>query len=153
MAKPVLVEFGSYARYQDLSGRLEILANEMLLDLHHNYQHNIGFEETYREAYQILDMAKFIHAADHTRDGAAMRDMLIKLDPLFHHVQNDVKGWSRVHHRQVGNLGIVTKMEMVDSVLHHLMNDVGVSEKDLAQSPSPSTQPSGVEQAPPPTLK
>lgn len=152
VAKPAIVEFGGFARYQDLSGRLETLSNELLVDLHYNYQHNAGFKETYREAYQLLDVAKFIHAADHNRDGSAMREKLGGMDPLFHHIQNDVKGWSRVHRKQVGSLGVLTKMEMIEATLHHLMNDIGVSENAAAPSPNSASQAVAVEQAPPPTL-
>lgn len=152
VAKPAVVEFGGFARYQDLSGRLETLANELLVDLHYNYQHNAGFSETYREAYQLLEVAKFIHAADHNRDGEAMREKLAAMDPLFHHIQNDVKGWSRVHRKQVGTLGVATKMEMIEATLHHLMNDIGVSETAASPSPSSANQAVVIEQAPPPTL-
>ena len=151
VAKPAVIEFGGYARYQDLSGRLETLSNELLVDLHYNYSHNPGFKETYRETYQLLEVAKFIHAADHNRDGAAMREKLAAMDPLFHHVQGDVKGWSRIHKKQVGTLGIATKIEMIEATLHHLMNDIGVPENPPVSSPNTS-QPITVEQAPPPTL-
>jgi hypothetical protein len=152
VAKPALVEFGGFARYQDLSGRLETLANELLVDLHHNYSHNPGFKETYREAYQLLEVAKFVHAADHRRDGAAMREKLGQMDPLFHHIQNDVKGWSRIHRKQVGTLGVATKMEMIEATLHHLMHDVGVPENATSAPQSAGSQPLAIEQAPPPSL-
>jgi hypothetical protein len=45
------------------------------------------------------------------------------MDALFHHV----RGWSR-HHHQVGQLSILSKMDMIESALHHLMNDVGMQQ-------------------------
>lgn len=68
--KPVQIEFGGYAHVDDLSGRLERLANELCLDLHYNYRHNSGFADVYREAYQVLDTAKYIHAKEHQGDRA-----------------------------------------------------------------------------------
>lgn len=148
-ARPVMLPFGGFTQYSDLSGRLETLVNEILLDLHYNYSHNRGFAETYREAYQLLGVAKFIHAAEHNNDREAMRSKLLGTDQLFHHIQDDVRGWTRIHHRQIGSLGIVSKMDLAEATLHHLMNDVGVSES--AQAPQPGAAPAPrVEQAPPP---
>ena len=144
VARPVQIAFGGFAQVEDLSGRLEMLVNEMCLDLHHNYSHNPGYAETYREAYQILEVAKYIHAAEHANDREAIRSRLNGMDAQFHHVQGDVRGWSRHHHVQVGQLGIITKMDMIESTLHHLMNDVGVQ---TAPAPAPGA---GAMIAPPP---
>lgn len=141
VAKPAIVEFGSFSHVDDLASRLETLANEFLLDLHYNYSHNRGFRETYAEAYQLLEVAKYIHAAEHQHDRRAIQSKLNGMDSLFHHIQDDVRGWSRHHHRQIGQLGILSKMDMIESALHHLMNDVGVQ-----QAPAPGAN----GQAPPP---
>lgn len=148
-ARPAIVPFGGFTQYSDLSGRLETLVNEILLDMHHNYSHNPGFTETYREGYELLGVAKFIHAAEHNNDREAMRSKLLGTDRLFHHIQDDVRGWTRIHHRQIGTLGLISKIEIVESTLHHLMNDVGVSESGQAPPPN-SAGGGGVEQAPPP---
>jgi hypothetical protein len=60
------------------------------------------------------------------------------MDALFHHV----RGWSR-HHHQVGQLSILSKMDMIESALHHLMNDVG-----MQQASAPGVAAGG--QTPPP---
>ncbi len=132
--KPVAVAFGSFSHVDDLASRLETLTNEFLLDLHYNYPHNPGFRETYGEAYQLLEVAKYIHAAEHANDRAAIQSKLNGMDALFHHLQDDVRDWSRHHHHQVGQLGILSKMDMIESALHHLMNDVGVQ-----QAPPPGS--------------
>lgn len=142
VTKPVQVQFGSFSHVDDLASRLEELSNEFLLDLHYNYSHNHGFRETYAEGYQLLQVAKFIHDAEHAHDRAAIRSKLNGMDALFHHLQDDVRGWSRHHHRQIGQLGILSKMNMIESTLHHLMNDVGVE-----QAPPPAAVGG---QAPPP---
>ncbi len=148
--RPQQVTFGGFLHVDDLASRLETLSNEFCLDLHYNYSHNRGFQETYREAYQVLDVAKYIHAAEHQNDRRAIQEQLGGLDRLFHHIQGDVRGWSRHHHRQVGQLGILSKMDLIESTLHHLMNDVGVRPTPDAggqQAPPPG---GGQEQAPPP---
>jgi hypothetical protein len=138
--QPRAIEFGGFSHVDDLSGRLETLSNEFCLDLHYNYQHNPGFAETYREAYQILRAVKSAHANEHQGDKAALARTLADLDPLFHHVEEDVKGWSRDHHRQIGNLGIIDKMSQMEDLIHHLLHDVGIR----------PTHDGGHEQAPPP---
>ncbi len=147
-AKPVQIEFGGYARVDDLSGRLERLTNQLCLDLHYNYRHNPGFAETYRAAYQVLDTAKYIHAKEHQGDREEVARRLDEVDGLFHVVQDQVKGWSRRHYRQVGQAGAQTKVELVEATLHHLMNDVGV--KGSHGAPEPSSAPAAEETAPPP---
>ena len=141
VARPTVVEFGSFSHVDDLAARLESLSNEFLLDLHYNYSHNHGFRETYAEAYQLMEVARFIHAAEHQHDREAIQGRLNGMDSLFHHLQDDVRGWSRHHHVQIGQLGILSKMDMIESALHHLMNDVGVQ-----QAPAPGAN----GQAPPP---
>lgn len=102
-----------------------------------------------RHGSLIRQEAKYINAAEHQHDRAAIQKKLGGLDQLFHHVQDDVRGWSRHHHRQICQLGILSKMDMIESTLHHLMNDVGVR-----QTPAPQQAPApggGVaRQAPPP---
>ena len=149
--KPVAVDFGGFSHTDDLASRLETLSNDLCLDLHYNYRHNPGFRETYDEAYQIFEVAKFIHAAEHQQDRKAMQERLQGLDEQFHHVQDDVRGWSRHHVRQIGDLGILSKMDMVESTLHHLMNDVGVQQGGSVQQAPPPSLNGGVEQAPPPS--
>lgn len=123
---PVAHEFGSFSHVDDYATRLETLTGDLLLDLQHNYAHNPGFAETYRETYSIFETARYIHSAEHLNDRVAIASRLAGLDVNFHHIQNDVRGWSRHHHVQVGQLGILTKMAMIEEAIHHLMTDVGV---------------------------
>jgi hypothetical protein len=148
-AKPVAIEFGGYAHVDDLAGRLERQANQLCLDLHHNYRHNAGFAETYREAYQILSTAKYIHAKEHQGDRDEVTRRLDELDGLFHHVQDDVKDWSRNNRRRIGQSGLQTKLTQVEATLHHLMHDVGV--KGIHAPPeSAAPSPATADVAPPP---
>lgn len=148
VTKPVVVEFGGFSHVDDLAARLESLANEFLLDLHYNYSHNRGFRETYAEAYQLLEVAKFIHAAEHQHDRQSIQRSLDGMDSLFHHIQDDVRGWSRHHHRQIGRLGILSKMDMIESALHHLMNDVGVQQAPSPGAAEQAPSPAGIAPAP-----
>lgn len=148
--QPQVIKFGGFSHVDDLASRLETLCNEFCLDLHYNYSHNPGFRETYVEAYEILQVAKFIHSAEHQNDRQAIASRLKGLDELFHHVQDDARGWDRHDHRQIGQLGIITKMDMIETTLHHLMNDVGVHVSGSAE-PAPAPSGNGVEQAPPPS--
>lgn len=154
--RPVAVQFGSFSHVDDLASRLEELSNEFCLDLHYNYSHNPGFRETYAEGYQVFEVAKYIHDAEHQHDRQAIREKLNGLDSLFHHVQDDVRGWSRNHQRQIGHLGIISKMDMIETTLRHLMNDVGVAAAptlNTAPAPGggfPQQAPAPLTTAPPP---
>ncbi len=151
VAKPIAVEFGSYSHVDDLAGRLERLANELCLDLHYNYSHNSGFAEAYREAYQILNTAKYIHAREHQSDRQDVARRLAELDPLFHHVSAEVARWSRQDRRQVGQAGLMGKLETIEATMHHLMNDVGVRADEVHAGSETAPAPSVDEAAPPPS--
>lgn len=145
---PEQLVFGGFGHVDDLALRMETLLNDLCLDLYYNYSHNPGFGETYTEAYSLLQTAKYIHDAEHNRDRDAIRSRLGGADALFHHIQDDLRGWTRIHRRQIGTLGILTKMEMTEATLHHMMNDVGVNPvSEPEQAPRPL---GGPEQAPPP---
>ena len=151
ISRPVVIQFGSFSHVDDLASRIEFLCNEFCLDLHYNYQHNPGFAETYREAYQLLQASKAAHASEHRQDRVELARIVGEMDPLFHHLEEDVEPCSRHHHRQIGNLGIIDKMQQIESTIHHLLYDVGVEPQhhdgDHEEAPAPG---GGVEQAPPP---
>lgn len=117
--------YGGYTHIDDLAVQLERQANAMCLEMHYNYQHNRGYRETYREAYEILTTAKYIHGLEHAGNRDRIRQAVTELDPLFHHVQEDVRHWTRHDHRGVGRSGLAAKIAAVEETLHHLMNDVG----------------------------
>jgi len=148
--QPAQVPFGGFTHVEDLAGRLDQQANEFLLDLYHNYSHNHDFKKVYAEGYQLLQVAKFMHAAEHVNDRAAIQSKLNGMESLFHHVQDEVRGWRRDHHRQVGTLGILSKMDMIESTLHHLLNDAGVRQAPVPAAGGLAPPPGGIGQAPPP---
>ena len=116
---------GEFSHVEDLSIRLETLANDLCLDLHYNYSHNRGFRQTYREAYKILQIAQDIHEANHRNDRRAIQRRIEGMDELFHHIQEDVHSWTRHEHRPVGGTDMHTKLELTENTIHHLMYDVG----------------------------
>ncbi len=132
---PAGIEYGGFSHVDELAARLEVLMNELCLDLYYNYSHNPGFRETYAEAYSLYNTAKFIHAAEHQYDRTSVQRSLAGVDALFHHVQDDVRGWTRIPRRQIGTLGIVTKIQMAEETLHHLMDDVGVQSLPAPEEP------------------
>lgn len=129
------VTFGGCTHIDDLAHRLEIVMNELCLDLYYNYSHNPGFQVTYAEAYELFQLARGIHAAQHHPDRATLQSQLAGTDHLFHHVRDDVRGWTRNPRRQVGSRGIMAKIEMADAILHRLMEDVGVRIDPVLESP------------------
>jgi hypothetical protein len=151
VSRPTAIEFGSYAHVDDLTGRLSLLANDLCLDMHYNYQHNLGFADIYGEAYQILDLSKSIQTLSQSGDRAELVRLVQDLDPLFHHVQSEVVSWNRRHQRQVGQSGLMTKIEVMESLLHHLMYDVGIQPHSPSMEEAPA--PASSEVAPPPVSR
>lgn len=146
--KPVQLQFGGYARFEDLSGRLESEVNRLCLDMHYNYQHNPGFAEAYREAYALLESARFVHAKEHQNDRDAIRHHVTQMDQLMHHVLEEIRPWSRQHVRQIASGGVIEKSSAVEAILHHLCFDVGVEPHgDDEPAPAPGA---AEEQAPAP---
>jgi hypothetical protein len=148
VARPVAISFGGYSHVDDLAGRLERLANDLCLDLHYNYRHNRGFNATYREAYEILVIARYIHDKEHQGDREEVERRVDELDGLFHHVRDDIRRWSRRGVRQIGRGGARAKLQLIEATLHHLMHDVGVSGADVRSGDAPA--PADFEVAPTP---
>ena len=137
---PTNITFGAYSHVDQLASRLEVLMNQLCLDIYYNYSHNPGFTETYAEAYSLYQTARYIHASEHNYDRDAIRQQISGADALFHHIQEDVQSWSRAPYRQIGTLGILTKMEMTEDTIHHLMEDLGViATPGLEEPPVPNS--------------
>ncbi|SFJ43114.1 hypothetical protein [Planctomicrobium piriforme] len=150
--QPVQLQYGGFANCEDLAGRLEVEANNLCLDLYYNYQGNPGYKEVYREAYQILQAAKFAHASEHQGNRDAIRRQVAELDQLFHHVQAEVATLQRQPNRQIGLGGVIQKSTAMEAILHHLAYTVGV-EPHSAQpevAPPPGGGGQQIETAPPP---
>ncbi len=73
-----------------------------------------SFQETYKEAYSLLESAKFVHAKQHQGDRDAIRHHVTQMDGLLHHVQGELRPWSRNHARQVGSGEIIEKSSAVE---------------------------------------
>lgn len=124
--RPQPIAYGGFSHVDELSARLEQAANQLCLDLYYNYSHNPGFKETYREAYQLLSKAKYVHGSEHGGDQEAIRQTLGEMDSQFHHVVDDLAGWTRHVHRPIGHGGAGPKVAEIEALIHHLMNDAGV---------------------------
>lgn len=148
VAQPVQLQFGGFARCEDLAGRLEIEVNRLCLDMFYNYQHNPGFNETYKEAYSLLESSRYVHAKEHQGDRDAIRHQVTQMDGLLHHLEGDLQQWTRNHARQVASGEIIEKSSAVEAILHHLCYDVGIEphgDDEPAHAPG-----HGEEQAPAP---
>jgi hypothetical protein len=152
-ARPVEIQFGGFAQIGELATRLVQQTNDLCLDLHHNYQRNAGFADTYRAAYQIFETAKFVSAGQGDRQEIAKR--VNELDALFHQVQSEAKRFRRRTVRQIAGTGLQTKLNDVETTLHELMTDVGVMGTHGAPQPAPAPAapapaPANAQAAPPP---
>lgn len=145
VSSPVRIEFGGFKQSQDLVGRLGLLANELCLDLHYNYSHNPGYAETYREAYRILNISKSLQTYERGGNQVEIVRQIQELDPLFHSIQDRLISWNRVHQRQIGQAGLQTKLQIMETLLHHLAYDVGIEPHGMNTTES---APAPLEEAP-----
>jgi hypothetical protein len=140
---PTRLERGRFEHHEDLAERLVRATNDLCLDMHHNYSRNRGFDETYRDAYRILRKARSMERKEDRGDQGAIRRSVEELDELFHDVESDVRRWRRTPARQVGRGDLEDKLARVESILHHLAYDVGITpdhdrEHQHPQAPPPS---------------
>lgn len=144
-----LVTYGGFSHIDDLAVELEQRARDILWEMHFHYRHNRDFDITYAEAYSMLTQAKYIHAAEHRGDRAAIARIAGELDELFHHVEDDVRTWRPSRRHFIGHGGTLPqKLEAMELSLHHLMQDVG-----LDGSTSDPPVPGGIGTPPAPRLR
>lgn len=150
--RPVELSFNGFSRSEDLAGRMAVVANALCLDMHYNYRHNRNFAEVYGEAYGVLQAAKYIHGKEHQGDRDTIRNRMVEVDRLFHHVQDEMRGWTRAANRQIGPDTLPEKLAGMEAVLHHLCYDVGVKphEQPAEDAPPPGNS---EEVAPPPPVR
>lgn len=127
---PVAFQYGEFSHTDELAMRLERMANDLCLELHYNYSHNRGFRTTYAEAYQLLEIAKAIHDDIHRDNQRGVRSRLQGIDALFHHLEDDIRRWSRREQRRIGWTSLDEKMSLIETTIHHLMYDAGVPHAD-----------------------
>lgn len=145
--QPVPLQFGGFDRCDDLTGRLETQLNLFCLELHYNYQHNPDFAHTYREAYDLLQIARRLHALDHAGERQAIQQSVTSLDQQFHHVQEDIFPWTRQLNRHLPPGDAIQKASTAEALLHHLCFVVGVKPHE-----EPAAGPPGPPGAPPPSV-
>lgn len=135
--RPVVFEFGRFARTEELANRLELAANELCLEMHHNYQGNPEFAHAYREAYGVRQQAKLIRVSLQDRDFEAIRHAATTADNQLHHVSEAVANWDRHATRQVGSGGLTEKLIGTESLAHHLLFDAGVKSQHGEREEAP----------------
>lgn len=149
--------FAARRHMDELANRLWQDANSICWEMHHNYRHNPGFRETYAEMYRVMKDAQHVHELVHDdyhlgrhSDDHIARD-LHEIDQLFHHIEDDIRGWTssrrfghgHYDHHDYGHYvhghsysdQLTRQMRRFESSLHHLMADYGVRSQ-LGEAPA-----------------
>ncbi len=126
--------FGSLGHIDELAANTRYLANHITFDMFYNYQFNPGFQQVYAKCYAFRNLAYTIHDLEHTGDHIQMAAAINEMDALFHSLEHDVAGWQRFPRLQIGQGDMRYKMEMLEDMMHHLMNDAGVRSQFLIDS-------------------
>jgi hypothetical protein len=125
--RPLVVERGSSKFIDDLVDRLEYEARTLCLDMTDNYSHNTTFNQAYENAYSLWQLTKEIQDHRQNSNRALMSAKVRELDSLFQPVRREVVGvgWSRHQKQRHGSGGVYDKIERTESLIHHLINDIG----------------------------
>lgn len=122
--------FGAYSHVDELALDVMRSANAVCWEMYRNYRYEPGYRQTYREAYEMLKTAEYIHELVHHHGRRSrVAHEIEELDKLFHHLEQDIQNWRRPryydpHHDFHGG-GLDAKMEILETSLHHLMDDAG----------------------------
>jgi hypothetical protein len=125
--RPVEIERGSGLYTDDLINRLEYEARTLCLDMSDNYGHNHSYQQAYENAYALWQLTAEIQEHRENANRAAMTAKVRELDSLFQPVRREVvgAGWNRHEKQRHGYGGIYDKIDRTESLIHHLINDVG----------------------------
>lgn len=149
--EPVPVEFGGWEYMDELAPVMPQVLNELCLDMYYNYRSARNFDPAYRDAYAMLEASKELRAAQKSGDQSQVKEHLKKIDRMLHQVEDQTQGWTRTHTRQIGELGLITKLQVAGDMTHHMMHDAGISEKEHDDNNRSSDFPL-IEEAPAPDL-
>lgn len=151
--EPIRIEFGGFVHIGELAQALPVVANDLCLDMHYNYRGASNFYAAYRDAYAMLTAAKAVEQAEKANDREGVKRQLTIADQLMHQVQRQTQGWVRRHQRQIGEMGIMTKLDISSDMLHHMMYDVGISLDQHQGAGQQDTASQNTEVAPPPASR
>lgn len=124
---PVQLQFGGFVYAEQLAQTLPVVVNDLCLDMHYNYRGAHNFDSTYRTAYGLLTETKSLRQAQQENNRDAVKHHLVNVDQLLHQVNEQTRGWVRNQQRQIGEMGLITKLEISGNIIHHMMYDVGLT--------------------------
>jgi hypothetical protein len=105
--------------------------------MYYNYQFNPGFPEIYATCYEFRNLSYSIHDMEHTGEHVEMSAAINEMDSLFHSLEHDIMSWRRTPRLQIGQGDIHYKMEMLEDMMHHLMNDAGIRSQYIIDQTAP----------------
>ncbi|MBC7967189.1 MAG: hypothetical protein H7Z17_14845, partial [Fuerstia sp.] len=88
----------------------------------------------------LLQSTKSLQAAHQAGNKDAVQAEVRNLDGLLHRVEEQTLSWTRHEQRQVGELGLLTKLEVSADMTHHLMYDVGIQPDADQHNPGPANE-------------
>jgi hypothetical protein len=136
-------DFGGMGHIHELAANVRYLANHITFDMYYNYQFNPGFDQIYAKCYSFRNLAYAIHDMEHTGQHVEMTAAINEMDSLFHSLEHDIAMWRRMPRLQIGQGDIRYKMELLEEMMHHLLNDAGIRSQFLIESTAVPPLPAG----------
>jgi hypothetical protein len=113
--------------------------NEFCVSMHKTYGKVKNFGEAYREAYELLQIAKKIDAAIAAgKSPKSISDQLMEFDDEIHHVENHIADMavSQGPNNKTEQAGVSKGLDAVESTLDAMLKKAGI-DRSIAPPPPP----------------
>jgi hypothetical protein len=150
LTRSSLGEFDEVSHVDDVSWQVRRRANAICWEIYRYQRHRHDFKSVYREAYEMLKTAEYVHDLIHNHGRRSrVRAEVQVLDQLFHHIEGDLALWANsdrqfhvsFHSPENGVRTLQKMMERLENTLHHLMQDIGINRSGAPRSESSGLTP------------
>lgn len=113
--------------------------NEFCVSMHKTYGKMKNFGDAYREAYELLQMAKKIDAAIAAgKSPQSISDQLMEFDSEIHHIENHIAEFATIQgpNNKSEQAGVSKGLNAVESILDAMLKKAGI-DRSIAPPPPP----------------
>ena len=161
-----------YKQIGRLAHQVQDRANALCWEMYRHHRHHPNYRQTYRQAYEVLSTAKYVHELAHTFGRPdRIREQVDQMHDLMHDVGPAIRDWADEHHGNgpvyynpspydpwhgggfhggghFDGGALKRKLDALANEVHHLMSAVGIERRP----PNRGGAGSGDGTAPPPDL-
>jgi thioredoxin-related protein len=134
-AEPAVVTVSAVSDPRELVGTTKELTqktNEFCLEMHKTYSNQPEFNEAYREAFELLQLAKKIESdVSAGADAKSVSGQLSEFDSEMHHVEEHLSDFAKAQgaNNKAGQDSVAANFAAVGSTLERAMGQLGLRRK------------------------